>query len=326
MSIIVNLCLVNVKMYRHLYLYTISFLCCLHFAFSLCSSFSFSRKWATALRLRAWEHGESTYSWINPKLHQRKNNTDLDQFKRIQFDGCGSVLILSEVGKISLQRTGLSLWSAAYVMSYYIDEMWSQQGRRNRNENPKWTVLDLGAGLGLCSAVAAKHGMNVISTDIDSQALVLLEENLERNCKKDSRISVHSLDWIASAEQADITTNPVFSEIEGYGGVDLIMLSDVIYSATKPAWGAVIVLLEKLRIQRKNVEKKPLDSTDAPVGDPLVLLSYTQRRRDMSAQDEAEFFALLRESGMEADMVPSSQIPHGDTYMLTTLFKLRWLG
>ena len=96
--------------------------------------------------------------------------------------------------------------------------------------------MELGAGLGLCSAVAAKHGMNVISTDSDSQALTLLEENLRRNhvpCnEKSGDISVHTLDWVA-AQQSDIAANPVF-----IGGADLIILSDVIYSATKPAWKA----------------------------------------------------------------------------------------
>jgi hypothetical protein len=197
----------------------------------------------------------------------------------------------------------------------------------------KWTVLDLGAGLGLCSAVAAKHGMNVISTDCDPQALVLLEENLKRNCNDNGGISVHSLDWFDAADLADVTTNPVFLELEKYAGVDLVMLSDVIYSATKPAWKALVVLLEQLRSQRMhlqmrspaNVKRKRCDGTDTPASDPLVLLSYTQRRRDMSPRDEAEFFTLIQNAGMEAVLVPSGHIPHGQTYMLTTLFELRWV-
>jgi predicted nicotinamide N-methyase len=320
----------------------------------LCFSFSLiaGRRLTIELRSLAGDNGGgesaglhrgTTYSWINPKLQtidsaeQKGNNTESStserRYKRIQFDGCGSILLHCGTSSItSLQHTGLSLWSAAYVMSYYIDDMWSQEIRSN--QATKWTVLDLGAGLGLCSAVAAKHAMNVVSTDSDSQALVLLEENLRRNCDDNGSISVHSLDWIAAAEQADITTNPVFVELEKYAGVDLVMLSDVVYSATKPGWKALIVLLEKLRSQRMRliqgkspaiVERKRCDATDTPASDPLVLLSYTQRRRDMSPQDEAEFFTLLREAGMEAVLVPSSHIPHGQTYMLTALFELRWV-
>ena len=282
-------------------------------------------------------HRGTTYSWTNPKLQtiesaaeQEGNHTGSSiserEYKRIQFGGCGSILIHKGTSSItrSKQHTGLSLWSAAYVMSYYIDDMWSQKIKGN--EATEWTVLDLGAGLGLCSAVAAKHGMNVISTDSDSQALVLLEGNLRRNCNDNGEISVHTLDWIAAAEQADITTNPVFIDLEEYDGADLVMLSDVIYSATKPAWKSLIVLLEKLRSQRMRLQGKSPVTLERKLGDPLVLLSYTQRRRDMSPQDEAEFFTMLRKAGMEAVLVPSGKIPHGETYMLTTLFKLRWVN
>mmetsp|Transcript_730 Transcript_730/g.969 ORF Transcript_730/g.969 Transcript_730/m.969 type:complete len:346 (+) Transcript_730:94-1131(+) len=285
----------------------------------------------------------TSYSWVNPKLQPRKhadnkgNHTassdSQGEFKRIQFGGCGSILVHSGTSSrvTSLQHTGLSLWSAAYVMSHYIDDMWNQE-MKNNEATKKWNVLDLGAGLGLCSAVAVKHGMNVISTDSDPQALVLLEENLRRNCNDDDGcISVHVLDWIAAAEQ---DTNPVFEELEKYGGPDLVILSDVIYSATKPAWKALIVLLQKLRSQRMrlqsrntaSVERKRCDLTNTPAGDPYVLLSYTQRRRDMSPQDEAEFFTILRNAGMEAVLVQPSQIPNGETYMLTTLLELRWVN
>jgi len=342
-----------------LFVHVIVFLHRLH----LCFSFSIAGRRLLPTEMRSvagdgdgddngGEHGTglrrgTTYSWTNPKLQtkdsakQRGNHTESSvserEYKRIQFGGCGSILLHSGTSSrvTSLQHTGLSLWSAAYVMSYYIDDMWSQDIKYSNSELNKWTVLDLGAGLGLCSAVAAKHGMNVISTDSDSQALVLLEENLRRNCNEDNgKISVHTLDWIAAAEQADITTNPVFEELEKYDGSDLVILSDVIYSATKPAWKALIVLLQKLRSQRMRllcnspatVERKRCDSTDTPASDPLVLLSYTQRRRDMSPQDEAEFFTMLRNAGMEAVQVPPGHIPHGETYMLTTLFELRWVN
>jgi len=330
-------------------------LCVLLFLHRLYLCFSFSslfagRRLTIELRSVAGDDGGgecagrgTTYSWINPKLQtsdsaeQRGNNTESSisesRYNRIQFDGCGSILVHCGASSItSLQHTGLSLWSAAYVMSYYIDDMWNQELRSN-HQMTKWTVLDLGAGLGLCSAVAAKHGMNVVSTDCDPQALVLLDENLKRNCNDNGGISVHSLDWFAAADLADVTTNPVFLELEKYAGVDLVMLSDVIYSATKPAWKALVVLLEQLRSQRMhlqmrspaNVKRKRCDGTDTPASDPLVLLSYTQRRRDMSPRDEAEFFTLIQNAGMEAVLVPSGHIPHGQTYMLTTLFELRWV-
>lgn len=277
----------------------------------------------------------TSYSWVNPNLRtkaragQSANTTVAAVYKRIEFDGCGSILLNSGASSItSKQHTGLSLWSAAYVLSYYCDALWSQECRNN-NESTKWTILELGAGLGLISAVAAKHGMNVISTDSDSQALTLLEENLRRNhvpCnEKSGEISVHTLDWVAASQQSDIAANPVFIQLEKYGGADLIILSDVIYSATKPAWKALIDLLGMLRAQRRIIVENSKDVADAPpAADPLILLGYTQRRRDMSPQEESEFFTMLQEAGMEAVMVPPDQIPHGEKYMLTVIFELRW--
>ena len=273
----------------------------------------------------------TSYSWVNPELRTKVRAASTSQgggYKRIEFDGCGSILLNSGASSTtSKQHTGLSLWSAAYVLSYYCDALWNQESRNN-NEQTKWTVLELGAGLGLCSTVAAKHGMNVISTDSDSQALTLLEENLRRNhvtCNETGGdITVHTLDWVA-AQQSDIAANPVFVQLEKYGGADLIILSDVIYSATKPAWKALINLLGKLRAQRRILMKNSMDAADTlPAADPLILLGYTQRRRDMSPQEESEFFTMLQEAGMEAVMVPPDQIPHGEKFMLTVIFELRW--
>jgi hypothetical protein len=59
-------------------------------------------------------------------------------------------------------------------------------------------------------------------------------------------------------------------------------------------------------------------------GDPLVLLGYTQRRRNLDIQGEREFFALLQDMGMEAVMIPMDQVPNSDKRLLTILFELRW--
>lgn len=351
-----------------------------------------------------WD-SEGGYSWTNQRAIQKevirpnrdgvsstssdKRTPKKDHYKRIHFDGCGSILLhqipeafiepnspksesnntdesdgehdnqshsINTLGSSSTRsrhqgRTGVTLWSAAYTMSYYIDNQWTKGGRWNPQSSAndcasKWTVLELGAGLGLPSAVSAKHGMNVIATDSDDQVLMLLKENLQRNQKvddhaselKQQQIEVHSLDWkaVANDDQAE-ANHPVFSHIYSLGGADLILLSDLVYGATQPAWGALLVLLNKFRDQRQrlysdtNAENGPIvtdrircDGTNTPTGNPLVLLGYTQRRRDMSPQDEANFFAMLQAAKMEAVLVPLTDIPNGEKYMLTTLFELRW--
>ena len=206
-------------------------------------------------------------------------------------------------------------------------------------------MVELGAGLGLCSAVAAKHGMNVVATDGHEDVLDLLGGNLRRNlpvCPNDDAVGqeVHAgmLDWTSAAEldaEAE-RRHPVLERIERLGGADVVLLSDVVYGATRPAWDALLTLLNKLRDQRRrarlrsNVGNVPEETSDlSPIpavvaDDPIVLLGYTQRRRDMSAEDEARFFALAKAAGMGATLIPSARIPHGEKYMLTSLFELNW--
>ena len=324
-----------------------------------------------------------TYSWKKPNAipkddirsnHRSKSSSvdvasNEDSFKRIPFDGCGSILIHQQPEALiepntydetdnetsgrhrRKGRTGVSLWSASYVISYYIDAQWSKGGSWYCDENvvnaeSSWTVLELGAGLGLCSAVAAKHGMNVVSTDNDSAVLTLLKENLQRNQIHDDslesaqspssennpskqQVHVHSLDWVTVANdpQAE-SSHPVFLQLESLGGADLILLSDVIFGATQPAWNALLTLLNKVCAQRRRIRLGQVneDEFDATGTDaPLVFLGYTQRRRDMSPQDEARFFAMVQAAGMEAVLIPSTRIPNGEKYMMTSLFQLRWV-
>ena len=184
----------------------------------------------------------SSYSWVNPKLNddiakqQVQSNTI-----QIDFDGCGKIQLHQEPNafiqpihnKIEAGRTGTTLWSAAHVVSNYIDAQFSEGGPWSSSN---WTVLEIGAGLGCCSAVAAKHGINnIVSTDNDPDVLQLLKENLERNKhSEEQQIHVHSLDWMTAASDSNSErTHPVFLELESLGGADLILLSDVIYGATE---------------------------------------------------------------------------------------------
>ncbi|KAL9181633.1 hypothetical protein ACHAXT_010438 [Thalassiosira profunda] len=314
-----------------------------------------------------------TYSWSSPRRTAKEDvrsaqppsnptSATKDPYTCIAFDGCGPIVLHQQPGAFLAPnapddgassnesaasrrrsgRTGVALWSAAHVLSHYIDAQWSKGGPWRSDEsgassNPRWRVLELGAGLGLCSAVAAKHGMDVVATDNDPEVLELLAENLERNrirdnnpsrsvdCR-DQQVHVHSLDWIAAAGDSRAEASAVFRQLEALGGADLILLSDVIYGATRPAWEALLTLLSKFRAQRQRLAGAlDEDGPSFPRGEPLVLLSYTQRRRDMSPQDEAHFFAMVKAAGMEAVLIPAENVPHGGKYVLTSLFELRWI-
>ncbi|KAL9180092.1 hypothetical protein ACHAXT_008062 [Thalassiosira profunda] len=312
-----------------------------------------------------------TYSWSSPRRTAKEDvrsskltSATKDPYTCIVFDGCGSIVLHQQPGAFLAPnapddgagvdesaarrrrsgRTGVALWSAAHVLSHYIDAQWSKGGSWRGDEsgtrsNPRWTVLELGAGLGLCSVVAVKHGMDVVATDNDPEVLALLAENLERNRIRgnnrktdgtdggDQQVHVHSLDWVAAASDLRAeTSHAVFQQLEALGGADLILVSDVIYGATRPAWKALLALLNKFRAQRQRLAE-PLDEDGPsfPRGEPLVLLSYTQRRRDMSPQDEAHFFAMVKAAGMEAVLIPAENVPHGGKYVLTSLFELQWI-
>ena len=110
----------------------------------------------------------------------------------------------------------------------------------------------------------------------------------------------------------------------------LIVISYLIFSLWFLfQWEALLILLSKFCEQRRRLvndtDNISINTQSDRNNDPIVLLGYTQRRRDMSPLDEARFFALVKAFGMEAVLIPSNHIPHSDKYMLTSLFELRWI-
>mmetsp|Transcript_17213 Transcript_17213/g.34509 ORF Transcript_17213/g.34509 Transcript_17213/m.34509 type:complete len:439 (-) Transcript_17213:2503-3819(-) len=303
--------------------------------------------------------------------------------------------------KQNQRQTGFALWSAALAVADYVDfrfggggdgptgstssipsalsdnkspptlllpPLWNSHGH-NGDDGRILTCLELGAGLGLPSIVAARHGLDVVSTECDPAVLPLLMANLrsnladevydyvsgdndnvtregkverpvvggdrsgeERGSKQNSgRVIVHSLDWSSDLEPSFLN---LFGDVTG--GPDLIIASDVVYGATRRSWPGLIALLVKLRDCRRRSASRSstkssrqrltyYDGTEPSGSDPIILLGYTQRRRDMSAEEEGRFFSMVREAGMEARPIPPYLVPNSDTRILTTVFELRWL-
>ena len=268
--------------------------------------------------------------------------------RTVELSGCGSVRMRQRPdwldpgsggsGSSRGSGTGVALWTASLAVADYVDSTFFPSLGDGR------TCLELGAGLGLPSIVAARCGMSVVATESDPEALSLLEENLRSNLGGpaagggDGDWKAHSLDWSNVAGDPDAERNhPAFVALERLGGADLVLLSDLVFGATRPAWGALLSLLNRIREQRRGLVLEAgggctagrgitrADGTRAPDTDPLVILGYTQRRRDMSAEDEGRFFAMVRAAGMEACPIPFDQVPKGEERLLTTLFELRWM-
>ena len=268
-----------------------------------------------------WEG--SSYSWTPPPRQKRRDRRKIT----VGLAHCGEIEIEQRPSQMDSSRTGVTLWAAAYSIADYIDE---QCATKSWNPNRhSLTCLELGAGLGLPSIVAAKHGFDCWATESDEAVLPLLETNIEQNLREREQVNVQSFNWTD-----DLSLHPDLVRFEP----DLIVASDLIYKDTKPAWGALVYLLSRLRASRQqrqrkreeNNNKEPysitrFDGTRTPPSDPLVLLGYTHRSRNLAVEEEREFFKLLRRTGIDAYPIPHDLVPNSDQRVLTTLFELRYI-
>ena len=152
------------------------------------------------------------------------------------------------------QSTGLTLWRASqYLCEYQLEH------HRKLFWNNKRT-LELGAGLGLNGILAWKlmqrrnDSSHVCITDGDSDALVQLRENVNRNRTRaseqdaatatgtdDCKVSCHQLIWGKESASQFLT------QIAKNDRYDIILASDIIYSLVivEPLWQTVQLLLKK---------------------------------------------------------------------------------
>ena len=256
-----------------------------------------------------------SYSWTPPR---RRNQRTLE---RIHLNHAGDIAIRQEQppasSSSSSSSTGLMLWSAAYCLAHYIDEQCGSSAWNVRAQHNNYTCLELGARLGLPSIVAAKHGFSCLITENDPHVLPILESNLERNLPNDiiqsEKVQVQSLDW--NNHGTPIIDGPY---------PDLILASDLIYKDTRPSWSALAKLLGRLQrpSNHQRVQRR-FDGRTTGTCDPLILLGYTHRSRNLSLEEQREFFRLLDREGIYAHPIPNDKIPGCEERILTTIFELR---
>ena len=284
-------------------------------------------------------------------------------WETLEFPHCGSITLeqhADRVGPQGREGTGFALWSSALAISTYLDARFANS---TTGTTTNLTALELGAGLGLPSIVLARHGWNVVATDHEPAVVQLLEQNLRSNLeqtyfeKNDEslqeshnnepatqqptthdhpRVSIETLDWAHPQEDLIEALAP-----------DLIIASDVVWNATRPIWPEFLSVLCRLRhnyVQKNKKKHRQNDSSPSPLsptttiageggGDttpsgstsksPLVLMGYTQRRLDMSLEDERHFFNLLRSFGMQGRALPDAT--NSDHWPLTVLLELQWV-
>lgn len=324
-----------------------------------------------------WSDNGTTYSWKKTatsssslssssttsstrQSHKQQQNKETTT-TLLELPHCGTLCVRQEPRRLQDNAaSGAALWSAGHCLALYLDDwLWSYHKNNHRTSSTtttssssyRTTCLELGAGCGLPSVVAARHGVpTVVATDGDGRVLPLLRDNLQQNgatattvnnnnnttttqVQQEQVLQVLPLNWTRAGpndfplvavpddnpqQQAGIV-HPVWLALQKEGGADLILLSDVVYHATRPSWPGLIHVLQSLRQQTRSLRGH----------DPTVLLSYTQRRRDMTAHQEGQFFAAMRRAGMQAkpmigSPIASTTLVQDQQFPLTVVMEIVW--
>jgi predicted nicotinamide N-methyase len=175
--------------------------------------------------------------------HPDPYETFLHNFVLPQENGEEKEVAITLVGRRAdeaqtLSSTGLTLWRAAPILCNHLISN-SESLVKNK------TILELGAGMGLCGLLAAILGAStVFLSDGDSDSLSNMRGNIERNVDLiPSSASLHSLQlkWGLKLEEFKRKCNLQTSD----GRFDLIMGSDIIYveSILDPLFETVEALL-----------------------------------------------------------------------------------
>jgi predicted nicotinamide N-methyase len=171
----------------------------------------------------------------------RKEEEEERQLEQNEFSFGGHPLcIFSYKESVSAERglalpsksTGTKLWPAATVLSTFL------ANRLPTLHQP--TLLELGAGLGLCGLLAGAFCSKVVLTDKDEQVLRLLQLNISTNYPEAKHIECAHLTW-----GVDL---PAFTK-KFPQPFDIIIASDVLYyySAVEAVWKTVDHLLSRTK-------------------------------------------------------------------------------
>jgi hypothetical protein len=145
----------------------------------------------------------------------------------------------------SADGTGRVVWGSSYCISEILSRQprsvlpWLDPIDAGSLPLEGARVLELGAGLGLCSIAACKLGAReVFATDGAQGVLELIERNAQANLSPVERaaLSVHCLKWGTDDESCKDIVGPF----------DLVLLADVAYESNKAAWPALVATVERL--------------------------------------------------------------------------------
>mmetsp|Transcript_3988 Transcript_3988/g.8958 ORF Transcript_3988/g.8958 Transcript_3988/m.8958 type:complete len:279 (-) Transcript_3988:316-1152(-) len=172
------------------------------------------------------------------------NNSDAASNKTKTIRLSGFKLDSDEVDR----STGVTIWAAAPRLAHYL-----QEHAESTCEGK--SVLELGAGLGLCGITAYYLGANMTMTDGDTHSLRKMRENVRHNCSSSSGGDGYDNDdnetMSASHNTLDcrqlLWGSPHMEKyLKVHGQSDTILGADVIYTeaSIKPLFDTVACLLK----------------------------------------------------------------------------------
>eukprot|EP00466_Bigelowiella_natans_P005851 jgi/Bigna1/140763/aug1.58_g15471 len=149
--------------------------------------------------------------------------------------------------------------------------------------------VELGAGLGLPSIVAANLGVSMKASDGDDVVLKLLEENVRTNFPDDTkRVTVHKLVWDASVKRKMLRKALCITEDQR---VRLLMGSGVLYGADSSVFEAFAHVCDM--ICRKNT---------------LIVLAHGQGAAPGVHDTTNVYFEEMKRRGFKVSIVPSMNL------------------
>ena len=150
--------------------------------------------------------------------------------RRFRFGHAGNITMRQAAGSGLASSLSTVMWDAGFVLARHLDTLAASGALADAS------VVELGAGLGLPSIVAALGGAApVLATDGDAQCLPLLSANAER---AGASVLTRALRW--DEAEAALALN-------GGRRFDVVLAADVVYAGNAgAAWRALLKALRLL--------------------------------------------------------------------------------
>ena len=220
----------------------------------------------------------------------------LDAVVEIEVQG-----LAPEMGQ-TLDSTGLTLWRAAEDLCRHLNaERGALAGKH---------VVELGAGLGLCSLFAGHFAASVLSTDGDAISIEQLRANVAHNQEEQAAIvqargrdagvatlenvSVAALDWGAGAAELPAVVSRVLARAPR--GADVVLAADVCYEES-----AVALLFQTARALLAASAAGGASARGADDAPPVFLLAFCYRNVPITA-----VLATAKEAGLVLTKAPDA--------------------